>query len=251
MAHVGQSSYTPAPPATAVLALIVAWFALLAAFYLHPSLDVEVSSFFFTGPLCQAALPDFVCGYFPLRRLQVVEHVRQILYVLPYAAAALIVVVGASGFFSREIRKRIPMGRLVVAIVSLCLGPGLIVNGFLKSYSGRPRPVQTSVFGGPFDFAAAGTFVGECAKNCSFVSGEASGAGWMLCLLFLLPSRIRLWVGPPLVAGSLIMAGLRVAVGAHYASDALLGWLLAIILFMALLIVEARIADKLKVGWPR
>jgi membrane-associated phospholipid phosphatase len=73
----------------------------------------------------------------------------------------------------------------------------------------------------------------------------------MLCLLFLLPSRIRLWVGPPLVASSLIMAGLRVAVGAHYASDALLGWLLAIILFMALLIVEARIADKLKVGWPR
>lgn len=232
MAHVGQSSYTPAPPATAVLALIVAWFALLAAFYLHPSLDVEVSSFFFTGPLCQAALPDFVCGYFPLRRLQVVDR-------------------RCEWHFFKGNPQAHSDGQACGCDRKSLLGAGTNCKRFLKSYSGRPRPVQTSVFGGPFDFAAAGTFVGECAKNCSFVSGEASGAGWMLCLLFLLPSRIRLWVGPPLVAGSLIMAGLRVAVGAHYASDALLGWLLAIILFMALLIVEARIADKLKVGWPR
>jgi membrane-associated phospholipid phosphatase len=245
MAHMSQSSYTPAPSVTAVLALIVAWFALLAAFYLHPSFDVEVSSFFFTGPLCEAALPDFVCGYFPLRRLQAVEQVRQMLYMLPYAAAALIVALGAAGVFSRDLRRHLPMGRLLVALISLCVGPGLIVNGLLKSYSGRPRPVQTNLFGGPFDFTAAGTFVGECAKNCSFVSGEASGAGWLLCLLFLFPVRMRVWVGPPLVATSLTMAGLRVAVGAHYASDALLGWLLAIILFMGLLVAEARLHEML------
>lgn len=164
---------------------------------------------------------------------------------LPFAAALFIVVLSAAGVFSRELRKHLPMGRLIVALVSLCLGPGLMVNGILKAYSGRPRPVQTNLFGG--DFTPAGTFVGECAKNCSFVSGEASGAGWLLCLLFLLPARMRIWVGPPLVAASLTMAGLRVAVGSHLVSDALLGWLLAIILFMGLLVAEARIARKLHV----
>ncbi|MBB3317549.1 membrane-associated phospholipid phosphatase [Rhizobium sp. BK399] len=41
------------------------------------------------------------------------------------------------------------------------------------------------------------------------------------------------------------MAALRVAVGSHYVSDALLGWLLAVIVFMGMLIVENRISA----GW--
>jgi membrane-associated phospholipid phosphatase len=245
MVHVSQSSYTKDLSESAVLALIVAWFAILAAFYLHPSLDVFISSVFFSGRLCENAIAR--CGDFPLRRVLLVEQIRHTLYMLPFMAAALIVVLGAAGLFFGQIRKHLAMGRLMVALISLCLGPGLIVNGFLKTYSGRPRPVQTNLFGGPFDFAAAGTFVGECTKNCSFVSGEASGAGWLLCLLFLLPPRMRIWFGPPLFAASLTMAGLRVAVGSHYASDALLGWLLAIILFMGLLVAEARIAETLHI----
>ncbi len=246
MAHLSQPSYSEAPSGMAVLALVVAWFALLTTFYLRPSLDIDFSSMFFSGPLCRNAVAGHACGYFPLRRLQLVEQIRETLYFLPYAAAALIVAVVAIGVVSREVRKRLPMGRMIVALVSLCLGPGVIVNGLLKTYSGRPRPIQTNLFGGPLDFTAAGTFVGECTRNCSFVSGEASGAGWLLCLLFLLPAKVRVWAGPPLIAASLAMAGLRVAVGSHYASDALLGWLLAIILFMGMLFTEARIAQRLQ-----
>lgn len=69
----------------------------------------------------------------------------------------------------------------------------------------------------------------------------------MICLLFLVPANARSWVAPPLIIASATMAALRVAVGSHYASDALLGWLLAVIVFMGMLIVENRISA----GWPK
>jgi len=247
MAHARHVSYSATPSLTAFVILVLAWFALLAAFYFEPTIDIQISSAFFSGPLCEAILPDAACGYFPLRRMPLFEDVRWGLYILPYAAAVLIVVIGLVGALSRELRQHLPMGRLLVALISLGIGPGLIVNLFLKAYSGRPRPVQTNLFGGSLDFTAAGTFIGGCARNCSFVSGEASGAGWLLCLLFLVPANARIWIAPPLIIVSAMMAALRVAVGSHYASDALLGWLLAVIVFIGLLIAE----EKISPGWQQ
>ncbi|MCS4093573.1 phosphatase PAP2 family protein [Rhizobium sp. BK176] len=245
MANVRHPSYPAAPLVTVFMILVVAWFALLATFYSHPTIDIDISSAFFSGPVCAKTVADGACGYFPLRRIQLFEEVRRALYILPYFAAALILITGLVGVISREVRQYVPMGRLLVALISLGVGPGLVVNLLLKAHSGRPRPVQTNLFGGPLDFAAAGTFAGECARNCSFVSGEASGAGWLICLLFIVPANARSWVAPPLVIASATMAALRVAVGSHYVSDALLGWLLAVIVFMGMLIVENRISA----GW--
>jgi len=50
------------------------------------------------------------------------------------------------------------------------------VNGLPNSHSGRPRPVQTSLFGGTVDFTDAGTLLVNVRRTCSFVSGEASQA---------------------------------------------------------------------------
>ncbi|MGV2100185.1 phosphatase PAP2 family protein [Rhizobium sp. 21-4511-3d] len=83
-----------------------------------------------------------------------------------------------------------------------------------------------------------------CERNCSFVSGEASDAGWLICVLFVLPPRYRMWTAPPVILASLATAGLRVAVGAHYASDATLGLLLSIAVFLGLLALEERIAER-------
>lgn len=242
-----HQSYCATPSVTMFFALIVAWFTLLATFYTHPTIDISVSSAFFRGPLCAGALSGVECGYFPLRRMEVFKGIRWMLYLLPYVAAMLIVVMGLIGAFSRQLREHLPMTRLLVALISLGVGPGLLVNSFLKTFSGRPRPFQTNLFGGNLDFTAAGTFVGECTRNCSFVSGEASGAGWLLCLLFLVPANARVWIAPPLIIASTTMAALRVAVGSHYASDALLGWLLAVIVFMGMLILES----KILAGWDR
>jgi len=244
IAQARHLSYSAPPSVTVFFSLILAWFALLATFYFHPTIDISVSETFFSGPLCAGSLSEGGCGYFPLRRMEVFKDIRWALYFLPYAAVVLIVAMGLIGAFSRQLRQHLPMTRLLVALISLGIGPGLLVNSFLKTYSGRPRPFQTNLFGGHLDFTAAGTFVGECTRNCSFVSGEASGAGWLLCLLFLVPANARVWVAPPLIVASTMMAALRVAVGSHYASDALLGWLLAVIVFIGMLIVESKISAE-------
>jgi membrane-associated phospholipid phosphatase len=173
-----------------------------------------------------------------LRSLKPVQALRWALYYLPHIAFAIIILALVGGLFVPKVRERIPMARLVLAIASLGIGTGLIVNLFLKSFSGRPRPVQTIFFGGPMDFVPAGSFFGECTRNCSFVSGEASSAGWLLCLLFLVPPDLRRWLGPPILVASVATAILRVAVGSHFASDALLGWLLSIVVFYGLLAAQ-------------
>nr|WP_245472168.1 hypothetical protein [Rhizobium jaguaris] len=67
------------------------------------------------------------------------------------------------------------------------------------------------------------------------MSGEASSAGWLLCLILLLPPRWRLPLGVPLAAVSIMMPTMRVLTGAHYLSDAVLGWLSSLVIFAAVL----------------
>ncbi|MEN9895310.1 MAG: hypothetical protein RIR97_1162, partial [Pseudomonadota bacterium] len=56
-------------------------------------------------------------------------------------------------------------------LASWVICTGLIVNLLLKAHSGRPRPVNTDLFGGTEMFMAAGSFGGSCQSNCSFISG--------------------------------------------------------------------------------
>ena len=61
---------------------------------------------------------------------------------------------------------------LFLALV-LLIGPTFLVNGFVKNYSARPRPIHLVEFGGPHAFTPVFRS-GQCHRNCSFVSGEAS-----------------------------------------------------------------------------
>lgn len=229
---------------TPLFALVALWFLILSIFHVLPAIDIDISAFFFSGPVCQPANPQIPCGYFPLATEASVQTARWVLYRLPYLAAGIVVIAIIVGNLSSALQDRMPFRRLWIALASVGLGTGLIVNGLLKEHSGRPRPIETNLFGGQMDFMPAGSFLGACNRNCSFVSGEASGAGWLICLLFLLPPRYRRWIAPPVVAASLATAFLRVAVGAHYASDALLGWLLSIVVFVGLLTLEARLSES-------
>ncbi|CDM57084.1 phosphatase protein [Rhizobium favelukesii] len=76
---------------------------------------------------------------------------------------------------------------------------------------------------------------GKCMSNCSFVSGEAAGAGWVFCLIFLIPQPARSALALPLAAVSFLAPAMRVAFGAHYLSDVILGWLSSIVIFAGLL----------------
>src|SRR5690606_1953513 len=95
---------------------------------------------------------------------------------------------------------RVAARRYSLSLLALALGPYILVNLLLKSFSGRPRPDETNLFAGDHTFMPAGSFAGQCDNNCSFVSGEAAGAGWVACLVPLLPARFRPFLAPPILA---------------------------------------------------
>ncbi|MGR6431364.1 phosphatase PAP2 family protein [Rhizobium sp. PAMB 3174] len=293
---------------TISLVLLVAWWLLLAFFYLFPSIDIAAARQFFTSTPCPAtAAPDSVCGTFALQTNGFLNFIRRIFFYLP-ALSAICVLIALIHQLSRDHTPRIKpdqaarltqamllgpkllgavmteelnrsrrprfvdicrvifvympaflayrlllatvrllsttgkptakpyrISAMAAGVVSMLVGPYVLVNLVLKEISGRPRPRVTDLFGGDMTFMPAGVFGGECDHNCSFVSGEASGAGWLICLLVILPPAWRKRLFIPIVASSLLTAGLRVLYGGHYLSDALLGWLLSVVVFYATL----------------
>jgi lipid A 4'-phosphatase len=244
MAMISNTSNSPKMYFWAFAVLSTLWIALLVLFNRNPVLDIQTSSIFFRSLACAPSVDRLSCGSFELGRLAIVQGLRSALYNLPYAAAALIIAAIVVCYLSPAWRARLPLARLWISLISLGVSTGMVTNLILKSFSGRPRPVQADLFGGTMAFMPAGSFGGACQSNCSFISGEASGAGWMICLVMLLPPRIRDWVGPPLIVASIVTLYLRVAVGAHFLSDALLGWLLSVTVFCGLMTFEARFRSE-------
>ena len=127
-----------------------------------------------------------------------------------------------------------PSGRaMIFLIVTIAIGPGLIVNLGLKDHWHRPRPIQTQDFSGPDPFMPWYDSDGACKRNCSFVSGEAATAFWMVAPASVLPPP---WRAPAIVAAFAFGVGaslLRLAFGGHYLSDVLLGGLITLIVIEA------------------
>jgi len=68
-------------------------------------------------------------------------------------------------------------------LLVLFIGPGLVVNGLLKTCWGRPRPTQITEFGGDKEFVNAGLF-GDAGHNSSFPCGHASIAFYAIVPAF-------------------------------------------------------------------
>jgi membrane-associated phospholipid phosphatase len=191
---------------------------------------------FFQQQQCStAAATSKICGYFPYNDGSIFNFLRQTLFALPYIAAGILCWVlfkclGQHGSTCNVIKAR----NLKIALGALIIGPIILVNVWLKAFSGRPRPRQTDLFGGTLDFVQAGSFAGKCVSNCSFISGEAASAGWLFCLIFIIPQPARAALALPIAAASILMPALRVAFGAHYLSDAVLGWLSSPVVFAGL-----------------
>ena len=111
-------------------------------------------------------------------------------------------------------RKLLISGRAIVFLMAtLALGPGLLVNVGLKDHWGRPRPIDVTQFGGDQHFVAWWDPRGDCPSNCSFVSGDVSGAFWTLAPAALAPPPWRaLAYGAALALGA-GMAALRMTGG--------------------------------------
>jgi membrane-associated phospholipid phosphatase len=187
---------------------------------LWPQIDVETARLFVrSDKLFYGVSPE---GYL----------LRSIFYALPLVLGAGILLIWlAARWGAPKWQKRwnAPSNRaMAFMIISLALGPGLLVNGIIKEVSHRPRPFHAKEVNpyGKWDFRPWYRFDGQCESNCSFVSGEASSSMWTLAPALVAPAPVRaLAIGASILL-TVATSIWRMALGGHFLSDVLMGALL-------------------------
>ncbi len=183
-----------------------------AIFGIFPELDLKIASLF----VHSSYRPNFTFG---MRLHPTLSALRDaVLWI-----SAILVAPAVAAVIWKLIRPSMPMlipGRAAIFLIAtLALAPGLVVNLVLKDYWGRPRPVDVTEFGGKEHFVPWWDPRGDCEKNCSFVSGDVSGAFWSLAPAALAPAPWRpLAYAAALTFGS-AMGVMRMMAGGHFLSD--------------------------------
>lgn len=170
-----------------------------------------------------------------------VGALRDVLYALPALVAVLLMlgwIAGRVGKLAPKLATYSVSGRaLAFALLAMAMAPGLLVNGILKNHSHRPRPVHVEEFGGTAQFRPWWRFDGACKTNCSFASGEVSGAFWLIAPAYLAPPPVRSAAIAAAVFVGVLTALVRLAMGGHFLSDVVLAALFTILISQALYLV--------------
>ena len=207
-----------------IAALALAVLAASWVFATYPNLDIATSRLFYDG------------ATFPIAANPLVNRLRTALIWAEDGGFVLVVI----AWFASRKGPILTLHRRDWAFQALVflLGPGLIVNGVLKRQWGRARPFMTTDFGGKAQFSAAWDFADQCARNCSFVSGESAGATALaisLCMVLRANRNLMApWSYQMGVAVSLCLPVItlwqRMAAGRHYLSDVVLATLITCLL---------------------
>lgn len=189
--------------------LIVAAAAIVGAvLFALPAIDHAAAALFFDGRT------------FPAETDATVQALRRAARIPGWVLAAA--AVASIGW--RLVRRRWLFGldrKAIVYLVAVALvGPTLLVNGILKEHWGRARPYQTVDFGGDKAFTPPLLPADQCARNCSFVSGEVAYGFFFTALGFLAVPVARRRVFAATIGFGTAIAVIRVAQGGHWLSDA-------------------------------
>lgn len=199
------------------MAAYTALFVLAAAMFLaFPHIDLWASGLFYS-PESRFFLGDWA-------------PVRGIYRAVPYLVG--LVAAGIPALCLLSLWHRWRVGRLdmragAFLLLSLALGPGLLVNAVLKDHWGRARPAQVTEFGGQQRFTPALIPADQCVRNCSFPAGHPAMGFYLVSFAFLVrdPGRRRMAEGAAIAAGTLVGAA-RMAQGGHFLSDVVFSGLL-------------------------
>jgi lipid A 4'-phosphatase len=175
----------------------------------HPEWDLAISRLFYDADKHDFPL-TFVRGLYRLR-----EGAQWAVAAIAAPAALALV---AKLVLPRR-RMLIPARAVVFLLGTLMIGPGLLVNVTLKDYWPRSRPIDVPQFGGGETFTPWWDPRGGCAKNCSAVAGEASGAFWTLAPAALMPPQWRPLAYAGAIAFGAAVGALRIAFGGHFFTD--------------------------------
>lgn len=204
-----------------IRSLALATAAASLVLYLFPEIDLAATRLFYAPgrgfPAAESAflvsLREFGMAVFRLSMLA--------------AGAAL-----AAPFLFRGVTLILPPRAALFLLTAAAFGPGLLVNGLLKGFWGRARPVQVSEFGGRETFTGPWVISGACADNCSFVSGEASSSIFLVALALIVPATWKIPVASGAVVFALVMSLNRMAFGGHFLSDVVIAWLVTLLVVL-------------------
>ncbi|MCZ8352556.1 MAG: phosphatase PAP2 family protein [Rhizobium sp.] len=187
-----------------------------AVFSINPELDLFVSSLFYEESIGFSATfdPRVVAG----RRLL-------------WGASQILVLSALFGLVANVWTRRelcgVPTRVWTFVLAVYALGPGLMVDLIAKPLWGRARPRSVVEFGGELPFTTPIELVDHCTRNCSFVSGEVSGATAfsisLVLIAYTLQARLPAILFRTALGVAILMPILsalqRISAGAHFLSD--------------------------------
>jgi lipid A 4'-phosphatase len=214
-------------PRRSIAALIAAIAVTFVLFALFPSVDLWVAGLFY----------DDQVG-FALTDVAVTDAFRRVIWSLTEVTAFLALAAVSAGLIVGRPILRMQTRTWTFVVLTFLLGPGLLVNAILKRYWGRARPADIIEFGGSSLFTPPHHWTDECARNCSFVSGEVAGAVALAIALIVILCHWRDRMARPAFATLFALAfavpfvvGLqRVASGRHFLSDVTLSALFVLLI---------------------
>lgn len=185
---------------------ILLFLALSLLFVLQPQLDLAISSYFY----------DSASQTWSGNSNQAVYYLYRFLRVIPfYLTPALLLLLGflayKYGFKHQKTRASLFL------LLSLAIGPGLLVHTVMKEGFDRARPRQVVEFQGQLPFTPAFVVSDQCPDGCaSFVSGHAAMGYWLMVFAWITRRKAWLWAG---IAFGLVASLGRISQGGHFLSD--------------------------------
>jgi membrane-associated phospholipid phosphatase len=195
-------------------------------FAMVPGIDLAVSRRFADG----TAGFGWADGAAPVVN-HLIRRSGELVALVAIGAAAIGAVTGRLRFAALRVWAYLPLCVLVSAGLS---------NLIFKAHFGRARPEQLVEFGGTAEFSPAWQIVDQCAKNCSFTSGEvALATGLAIPVVVILWPRLTTFRARGLalcLAGGYVavVALFRIGLGRHFLSDAVFSALFAACAALAL-----------------
>lgn len=183
--------------------------AMLLPLIFVPHIDLAVSAQFY----------DKARDIFPARSSPMYEWVRKVMPYFMFAGAGYVLVLWIAGEAMKQVFLGVSRRVAAYLLLSLAVGPGLIVNVLLKENWGRPRPSTIREFGGDNYFVPPLVFSDQCASNCSFSSGHGALGFWPVAVALLAPAAWRGHAVAVALAFGVMVGFVRIAQGGHFFSD--------------------------------
>jgi lipid A 4'-phosphatase len=143
-------------------------------------------------------------------------------------------------FFASYMHPRflVKRGVALFLLLSILIGPVMLVNGVIKDTWRRPRPRETVELGGSHPYRQVLEISHRRFRGKSFPGGHASAGFILVMFYFLLKPKGRKWAGLALLFGigwGTWLSYVRIVLGGHYFSDNLyafgINWFLVLLLY--------------------